>query len=166
MASKDRKTRYLEGVILLLSLALNADRVLGQSPQSLDPVETPDGETLRKVHRSVMDRLARTYGSTDFSAVTAFLVSNPGYEGNPNIMFIPLSLGNVYLNRYEEQNDTADFERSLGLLAWVAGNHWLWGYRWLSAPVANYLDVSLLRLRRARAPADFAERIETVWRSA
>jgi len=43
----------------------------------------------------VHDRLPQAYGSTDWSAVFDFLASNPGYEGNPNIVFIPLSLGNA-----------------------------------------------------------------------
>src|SRR6185295_3193336 len=106
------------------------------------------------------------YGSTDWSPITEFLVSNPGYGGNPNIAFIPLSLGNVFLNRYEWGNDTADFERALERLEWVASNHRLWGRRWLAAPVVSYLDITLLRLRGACVPGSYADRLEAVWASA
>ena len=57
----------------------------------------------------------------------------------------------------------ADFERSLGWFEWVAGSHWLWGRRWLTAPVVSYLDISLLRLRAECAPAGYADRLEAVW---
>jgi len=110
-----------------------------------------------------MDRLALAYGSTDWSAVSEFLASNPEYGGNPNIVFIDVSLGNVYLNRYEWGNDIADFEQSLERLEWVADNHWLWGRRWLAAPLVSYLDISLLRLRGGCVPPGYSSRLETVW---
>lgn len=140
----------------------------GQVTEALDPVETemPAEEALRMTEWKIMDRLAEAYGSTRWSGVAEFLGANPGYEGNPNIVFIPLSLGNVYLNRYEWQHDIADLERSVEWYEWVARNHWLWGRRWLAAPVVSYLDISLLRLRAERLPADYAGRVEAVWQSA
>lgn len=62
-----------------------------------------------------MDVLAQLYGETDFSPV---MVENPGYAGNPNIVFIPLSLGNVYLNRFEWRNHTAVFFYMVGSYLW------------------------------------------------
>jgi hypothetical protein len=168
MASKDRKARCLGAGLLLLALFLDSNRLIGQVRESLDPVESvasPE-ETLRVMEWTIMDRLARAYGSTKWSAVAVFLGSNAGYEGNPNIVFIPLSLGNVFVNRYEWRNDTADFERALEWFEWVAQSHWVWGHRWLAAPVVSYLDISLVRLRAACAPEGFADRIEAAWRTA
>src|SRR5262249_33754319 len=99
------------------------------------------------------------YGETDFSCVEAYMIANPDYAGNPNIVFIPLSLANVYLNRYEWGNDTADLQASLDWLEWVAGNHGLWGQRWLSAPAVSYLDLTLKRLERHGEVRDFADRV-------
>jgi hypothetical protein len=72
-----------------------------------------------------MNRLTEAHRPSDSWAVAAFVVSEPGYEGNPNVLFIPLSLGNAYVNRYEWRHDIADFERGLEWFEWVAGNHCL-----------------------------------------
>jgi hypothetical protein len=169
MASKDPTTRCLEALgVLVLALFLDSKAAAGQETEASAPVEmeSPEEEALRVTEWNIMDRLAQTYGSTRWSAVAVFLGANPGYEGNPNIVFIPLSLGNVYLNRYEWQHDIADLERSVEWFEWVACKHWLWGRRWLSAPVVSYLDISLLRLRARRLPADYAGRVEAVWQAA
>lgn len=73
-----------------------------------------------------MDVLAQLYGKTDFSPVASYMTENPGDAGNPNIVFIPLSLGNVYLNRFESRNHISDLRTSIDWLEWVAANHWLW----------------------------------------
>jgi hypothetical protein len=91
--------------------------------------------------------------------VAAYMVANAGDAGNPNIVFIPLSLGNAHLNRYEWANHIADFERAVEWEEWVAENHWLWGHRWLSAPVVSYLDLSILRLEAHAELLQFRERI-------
>jgi hypothetical protein len=116
-------------------------------------------ERLRRTEWRVMDVLAQLYGETDFSPAATYMVQNPGYSGNPNIAFIPLSLGNVYLNRYEWRNHIADLERSIASLEWVAENHRIWGERWLSAPVVSYLDLSILRLEGRSDLLDFQDRI-------
>ena len=113
-----------------------------------------------------MDVLAQLYGETDFSPVAASMVENPGYAGNPNIVFIPLSLGNVYLNRFEWRNHTADLQTSIGWFEWVVDNHRLWGQRWLSAPVVSYLDLSVLRLNSHAGSADSEGRIARLRRNA
>lgn len=169
MASKDRKTRCLEAFgALFLVLILDANRMIGQATESADPADdpTPPKMALRNMEWAIMDRLAQTYGSTDWSVVSGFLASNPEYVGNPNIVFIPLSLGNVSLNRYEWGNDIADFEGALDWLERVADNHSLWGRRWLAPPVVTYLDISLLRLRGCPVPAGYSDRLEAVWRAA
>jgi hypothetical protein len=162
MASKDRKTRYREVAgILLLLFFLNVKRVRAENEEA-----TNREDVLKQSEWVIMDRLVQAYGSTDWSAVTEFVVSNPGYEGNPNIMFIPLSLGNAYMNRYEWRDDISDFERALAHLEHVANNHWLWGRRWLAAPVVSYLDISLARLRSLPIPAADAARVEVAWQKA
>ncbi len=169
MASKEPTTRWLEALgVLVLALFLEAKPVTGQESEVSDPVETeiPAEEALRLAEWKIMDRLAEAYGSTRWSSVAEFLGANPGYEGNPNIMFIPLSLGNVYLNRYEWRHDISDLERSVEWFEWVACKHWLWGRRWLAAPVVSYLDISLLRLRAERVPARYEGRLEAVWQAA
>ncbi len=169
MASKDRKTRCLEAFgVLFLAFSLDANLLIAQATESADPADepTPPKMALRNAEWAIMDRLAQAYGSTDWSVVFEFLASNPEYAGNPNIAFIPLSLGNVSLNRYEWRNDIADFEEALDWLEWVAGTHWLWGRRWLAGPVVSYLDISLLRLRAERVPAAHASRLEAVWQTA
>jgi hypothetical protein len=162
MASKDPTTRCLEALgVIVLALFLKVKPVTGQETEVSDPVEmeSPAEEALRVTDWKIMDRLVETYGSTRWSAVAVFLGANPWYEGNPNIVFIPLSLGNVYLNRYEWQHDIADLERSVEWFEWVAFKHWLWGRRWLAAPVVSYLDISLLRLRASHRPI-----IQVGWR--
>ena len=140
MASKDRKSRCLEALgALVLVLVLDANRMIGQVLDSTVPADDPEPPemALRGEEWAIMDRLAQTYGSTDWSPVFEFLASNSEYAGNPNIAFIPLSLGNVSLNRYEWRHDTADFEQALQWFEWVAQGHRLWGHRWLAAPVVS-----------------------------
>jgi hypothetical protein len=80
-----------------------------------------------------MDVLAQLYGEIDFSPVAASMVENPGYAGNPNIVFIPLSLGNVCLNRFEWRNHTADLETSIG---------WFGSYVWHFPPAPGDLPAA------------------------
>ena len=110
-----------------------------------------------------MDSLVQTYGATDWSAVVAWMIANPGNATNPNIVVIPLSLGNVYLNRYEAEGKIADFESALYLFEWTSSNYWLWGQRWLTPAVAHYLDVSAARLRLQSGAEAYADRIRYVW---
>jgi hypothetical protein len=129
------------------------------------PAQTPRApvshtqEELRRTEWRVMDVLAQLYGETDFSLVTSYMAENPESAGNPNIVFIPLSLGNVYLNRYEWRNHISDLETSIEWLEWVTGNHSLWGQRWLSAPVVSYLDLTIRRLESHGEIADLQDRI-------
>ncbi|MEX0879597.1 MAG: hypothetical protein WD451_07690, partial [Thermoanaerobaculia bacterium] len=110
----------------------------------------------------IMDTLVQSYGATDWSAVVEGLVARPWDPTNPNIMVIPLSLGNVYLNRYETGGDVANFEMALFYVEWTADNYWVWGQRWLTPAVAQYLAVSLLRLR-AHETAGVHDRIDALW---
>jgi hypothetical protein len=162
MASRDRNTRCRDVAgVLLLFLFLSAKRVSSQQEESV-----PSDEFIQECEWTIMDRFVEAYGSTDWSAVAVCLVADPGSSGNPNVAFIPLSLGNVYLNRFERDHDVADFERALAWFEWVGTNPWLWGGRWLTAPVVSYLDISLVRLRGASAPGRCAGRVENLWQIA
>lgn len=123
------------------------------------------GETLRAAQWRTMDVLAETYGHTDWSRVASHLSQNAGDPGNPNIVFIAVSLGNVYWNRYERKGDTADLELALDYWEWTADNDWLWGKRWLTAPLVSYLDLSLWRAHAA-SHLENHERIEALWEKA
>jgi hypothetical protein len=121
-------------------------------------------EILRAEH-AIMERLALAYGGTDWSRVNAFLVENPSYSGSPNIMFVPLSLANVSLNRFEWRNDIADLERAIERTEGVAANRPLWGERWLSAPLASYLGLTAFRIRQYRHLPGQRLRIDRLWAS-
>ena len=104
-----------------------------------------------------------TYGATDWSVVDSRMMANPTDPTNPNVMVIPLSLGNGYLSRYEWAHDIADFERAL---SWFRANYSLWGQRRLTPAVARFLDVSALRLRIQGDASAYRDRIEAVWQAA
>jgi hypothetical protein len=125
-----------------------------------------EADDLIDAERRIMDGLAQSYGSTDWSAVVAQLAAEPGDTGNPNVMVIPISLANVYLQRYEMGLDEADFDRAFFYLEWTAENYWMWGQRWLTPAVAQYLAVSVLRLRGHPTSGVRRERIESLWAQA
>jgi hypothetical protein len=156
MKSEKRSKSWAVALITVSAMVGSA------GPASTETSRTPVNQSLRQLRTTewrVMDVLAQVYGKTDFSLVTAAMVEDAGYAGNPNIVFIPLSLANVYLNRYEWRNHIADRESSIQWLEWVVDNHRLWGERWLSAPVVSYLDLSVRRLGCHSVHADFGPRI-------
>jgi hypothetical protein len=114
----------------------------------------------------VMDIFAQNYGGADWSPVTSDLESHPADPANTAFMSIPLSLANVYLNRYEVGWKKADLERSLQIFEWVVSNRELWGGREGSGSVVSYLDISLARLRAECDVGGFESRIEELWRTA
>ena len=121
---------------------------------------------MRESQIRVMDIFAQNYGGADWSPVTSDLESHPADPANTAFMSIPLSLGNVYLNRYEVGWNKADLERSLGMFEWVESNRELWGGREGSGSVVSYLDISLTRLRAECDVGGFESRIEELWRTA
>jgi hypothetical protein len=94
-----------------------------------------------------MDIFAANYGDADWSAVAGSLFENPSDPANPAFMSVPISLANVYLNRYEAGSRKSDLERSVALAEWVAGNRALWERREGSGAVVSYLDITIQRLR-------------------
>ncbi len=150
------------GVFLAASLLL-----------ALRPGDSGPGDRMRQRRQAlraseirVMDIFGQNYGGADWSRVTSGLEANPSDPANPAFMSIPLSLANVYLNRYEVGQDKADLERSAGLLEWVVSSRRMWGGRDLSGSVVSYLDISLSRLRAECDIGGFESRIDELWRSA
>jgi hypothetical protein len=136
-------------------------------------IEPPDLEhkkgVLKKLEWKVMNILLDTYGATDWSQVTDNLTSFPDDAGNPNVMVIPLSLGNVFLNRYEATGDLADYERAVQHFEWVTKKYDGWGKRWLTPGVVHYLVVSVHRLREVcdvslELPRVSRKRIGVLWK--
>jgi hypothetical protein len=164
MTTQTRKPRNLgrsgaAAFLLLLAasatLAISANGKPGQRRRAM-----------RESQIRVMDIFAQNYGGADWSPVTSDLESHPADPANTAFMSIPLSLGNVYLNRYEVGWNKADLERSLGMFEWVASNRELWGGREGSGSVVSYLDISLTRLRAECDVGGFESRIEELWRTA
>lgn len=149
--------------LLIAGLCLDSRNGVAQLP----PPVSNGAPSLRALQLGIMDVLAQSYGTTDWSLIGAWIAANSGESVNPNIVFIPVSLGNVYWSRYEASGREADLDRALGSWDWVAENHWLWGERWLSAPLMSYLDLSLWRARsRSGISKVVGGRIEAIWQKA
>lgn len=123
-------------------------------------------EALRASEIGVMDIFGQNYGGADWSLVTSELEANPSDPANPAFMSIPLSLANVYLNRYEIGHDKTNLDRSVEMLEWVASSRALWGRRDASGSVVSYLDISVSRLRAECDIGGFEARIDELWRAA
>ncbi len=122
-------------------------------------------QAIRMSEIRMMDIFGQNYGGADFSLVTSDLESHPADPANPAFMSIPLSLANVYINRYEVRANKADLERSLQILEWVASNRDLWGGRDGTGSVVSYLDITLARLRAECDVGGFESRIEGLWQA-
>src|SRR5213592_2706458 len=135
----------------LLTASITAGLLLANVAAVPAEIEPPDfarkGESLKNSEQIAMNVLVDTYGSTDWTQLTSYLVTHPDDAGNPNVFVIPLSLGNVFLNRYEASADLGDLNRALPYFEWVANYYGLWKERWLTPAVAHYLAVSVNRLR-------------------
>src|SRR5262249_57004939 len=101
----------------------------------------------RLIEMRIMNIYGLNYGATNWSGVTRGLSAHPGDAGNTAVMSIPLSLGNVYLNRYETGQDPADLGRAIQMFERVTGNYGWWAAREGSGSVVSYLDLSVSRLR-------------------
>jgi hypothetical protein len=108
----------------------------------------------------------QNYGAADWSGVTSELMAHPDGAGNPAVMSIPLSLGNVYLNRFEVGHDGANLERAIQMFERVTSLYVLWGKREGAGSVVSYLDISLTRLEGECDVGEFASRIDALWNAA
>ena len=120
-------------------------------------------DAMREALTRTMDIFAANYGDTDWSRVTDALAENPSDPANPAFMSVPLSLANVYLNRYEKGGNKADLERSVGIVEWVVWNRALWERREGSGSVVNYLDITLRRLQAECDVGGYEFRIDELW---
>ncbi len=164
MEKQNRKTENLQqaGAAALLFL-LSASAAL-----AISAIGEPDQRrrAMRESEIRVMDIFAQNYGSADFSPVISDLEARPEDPANAAFMSIPLSLANVYLNRYEVGWKEADLDRSLQIFEWVVSKHDLWGGRDGSGSVVSFLDISLTRLRGECDVGGFGSRIDELWRTA
>ena len=166
MANENRKSwkpgraGAIAALLLLAAAGLAAESAIGDR----DPVDP--GDRRRQVVREnlirSMDIFAVNYGAADWSPVVTSLLANPSDPGNAAVMTAPLSLANVYLNRFEIGGDRDNLERSVGLAEWVAWNGWLWGGREGSGSIAAYLDLTVRRLRAECDISGFEVRIEAL----
>lgn len=171
MISQNRKPRSfgrVGAVALVVFLATSFLLALRPGDGGVSPEDRMRSrrQALRVSQIRGMDIFGQNYGATDWSLVTSDLASHPEDPANPAFMSIPLSLANVYLNRYEVGHDKADLERSVQILESVASSRALWGGRDRSGSVVSYLDISLSRLRAECDIGGFEARIDELWRTA
>jgi len=159
-----RKEKNLQRLLTTGFAAILIGLAFSQAMAQETPI--PLDRNLQWQEWRVMDVLAEDYGDTDWASVAAYMGANAEDAGNPNIIFIPLSLGNVYLNRYECANHTLDFDRALEYVEWAVETHASWGDRWLSPPVVAYLDLTVLRMRAEADRAGESERVAALWSTA
>jgi hypothetical protein len=81
-------------------------------------------------------------------------------------MSIPLSLGNVYLNRFEVGGDPGNLEQALQMFERVTSNDYLWRGREGAGGVVSYLDISLARLDGECDVGALRPRIDALWDAA
>ena len=121
---------------------------------------------MRASQIAVMDIFGQNYGGADFSLVIDDLESHPADAGNAAFMSVPLSLANVYLNRYETGGDKANLDRAVLILGWVADRHDLWSGREHTGSVVSYLDISLARARAECDVGGYESAIDEAWSKA
>jgi len=166
MISRNRKSAvsgFTVAIACLAGLLLAASTLPASS--ALDrPGRRRDA--LRESLVRKMDIFAANYGDTDWSSAVGALLASPSDPANPAFISVPLSLANVYLNRYESGFDKADLERSVALAEWVVANHALWGRREGSGAVVSYLDITVQRLNAECDVGGLDLRIGDLWSAA
>jgi hypothetical protein len=161
MVKESRRHRSIGrtwALAVIVALAASSALALGN--------DGPSREEVRLIEIRVMNIYGLNYGATDWSAVTRELAANPDAAGNTAVMSIPLSLGNVYLNRFETGHDEADLVRAIQMFERVTGNFGWWGGRAGSGSVVAYLDISVSRLRAECDVGAVQSRIDTLWDAA
>jgi hypothetical protein len=169
MTKQNRNTRSLGtagAAAFLLLLAASSALAISAVGERPGPGPGQRQRALRESQIRVMDIFARNYGDTDWSLVLSDLDAHPEDPSNPAFMSIPLSLANVYLNRYEAHWDKGYLERSLDIFEWVAGHRELWGGREGTGSVVSYLDIGVARLRAECDVGGFESRIDELWQTA
>lgn len=133
--------QILASVLFLLGLGIGTARAL-RPGQDL----RPRGDGRRRAALLQMGFLEQMYSESDWATFRDAIASDPRGDDNAELMLIPVSLGNVYLNDYQLRRSRTDFERGFGAIEWVAANDQLWGGRRSSGTVVAYLELSITRL--------------------
>jgi hypothetical protein len=166
MTSRNRKSAA-SGMVL--AIACFAGLLLAASTLPASSALDRPGrrrDALRESLVRKMDIFAVNYGDTDWSSAVGALLASPSDPANPAFISVPLSLANVYLNRYEFGFDKADLERSVALAEWVVANHDLWGRRESTGAVVSYLDITVSRMNAECDVGGFETRIGDLWSAA
>lgn len=142
--------------VVVLAFRLGAGTVLGMRPGD-DGMDRQ--ANARRAQLAAMGAVLKSYGAADISTVSEFIAANPTEDVNAELMFIPLSLGNVYLNAFELRRSPADLQRSLEQLELVAGQDGAWTGRRGEGSVIAYLQISLDRVGRECDVGDLGGRI-------
>ena len=154
----------IAGLVFLAAAALIADSALGSGERG--DRQGRRRQVIRENLIRSMDVFAVSYGAADWSAVVSSLEANPSDPANTAFMSVPLSLANVYLNRYEVGGGKDALERSVGLAEWVVWNRGLWAGREGSGSVVAYLDITARRLQKECDIGGFEDRIAALWQAA
>ena len=157
MATRNRRVPEfgrIGAVILALSLTASSALPFGNQGDG--------GFRDRMLRIRTMDMLVINYGSTNWYDVTSSLAAHPGDPDNTAVMSVFLSIGNVHLNRFERDGDSAHLGRALVFFEWVVANHGLWGERQGSGSVVSYLDISVRRLQKECDVGDYGIRIDAL----
>lgn len=168
MTNNNRTTRSLgaAGAAAFL-LLLTAGAALAISPDWKPGTQLERRQrAMRASQIAVMDIFGQNYGGADFSLVIGDLESHPADAGNAAFMSVPLSLANVYLNRYETGGAKADLDRAVLILGWVADRRDLWSGREHTGSVVSYLDISLARARAECDVGGYESAIDEAWSKA
>jgi serine/threonine protein kinase len=162
MTRQNREPRsFGRGGAIAFGLLLAANLALAISPND-SPFKRR--RALRETQLRMMDEFAHAYAGTDWSAVAIALAEHPQAADNPRIMSVFLSLGNVFVNRYELGHAAADLDRALTSFETVAESSALWGHRPLAGSVVVYLGVSIARLDGECDIGAFGQRVEELHR--
>jgi len=168
MTKRNRKSRNLGragAIAFFVLLAAGSALALGSDGGPADRTRIRR-EARRMLEIRKMGIFGQNYAGADWSLVAADLAAHPEGAGNPAVLSIPLSLGNVYLNWYEVAHDPANLDRAIQMFEWVTSNHGLWGRRDGSGSVVSYLDLSVRRLQGECDIGGFESRIEGLWQAA
>lgn len=162
MTKQNRKTGSLgRAGALALVFFLAAGLALGISSRDRQGRRR---QATRESRIAAMNVFGSNYDGVDWSPIMSALAEHPGERGNPRIMSIFLSLGNVDLNRFELRPSVADLDRAIGFFEAVAGSADLWGKRPLAGSVVAYLGISLVRLEGECDVGQSRNRIEELRR--
>jgi hypothetical protein len=168
MTKRNRKSRNLGragAIAFFVLLAAGSALALGSDGGPADRTRIRR-EARRMIEIRTMGIFGQNYAGADWSLVAADLAAHPEGAGNPAVLSIPLSLGNVYLNWYEVAHDRTNLDRAIQMFEWVTSNHGLWGHRDGSGSVVGYLDLSVSRLGAECDVGGFESRIDELWQAA